>query len=72
VTRLRLLAVTVGVLGAVLTAGFIASGGGARTAAPAAAVVVAVVLFVMGKPRPGTRDAPQRAPRYGGGTRRRP
>jgi len=71
VTRLRLLAVTIGVLGAVLTAGFLASGGGLRTAAPAAAVAVAVILFVAGKPRPGTRDAPRRRERYGG-TRRRP
>lgn len=59
-TRLRLLALTIGVLGAVLTAGFAASGGGARTAVPAVAVAVAVVLFAVGKPRPGTRDPPRR------------
>lgn len=59
-TRLRLLAATIGILGIVLTLGFAFSGGGARTAVPAAAVVVAVVLFVVGHPRPGTRDAPRR------------
>jgi hypothetical protein len=60
-TRLRLLAATVGVLFAVITAGFALTGGGPKTAVPAVVVVLAVIAFVLGGPRspaprpPGSR-----------------
>lgn len=59
-SRLRLLAATVGVLALVLTVGVAATGGGAKAALPGIVVVVAVVAFVLGGPRPGSRDRPRR------------
>lgn len=59
-TRLRLLAVTVGVLGLVLTLGIALTGGGAKAAITGAFVVAAVVAFVVGGPREGSRDGPRR------------
>ncbi len=62
-TRLRLLAVTVGVLALVLTLGIALTGGGVKAAITGAVVVAAIVAFVLGGPREGSTDRPGRWPR---------